>query len=307
MPDRKFQILLAFLAGTLILVGLFWLWPAQEATAQCGSQASSCKNCHEVQGKDPVNNDGTGWHQSHAFGDFCYLCHAGNNQSMDETEAHTGMVPPLSDVKAACQQCHLADLDERAQVYATTLGVEVGAGGGTGGTTTDSNTSSGTTSTDGAAIPDTSAIVMDDTDVIDYNMRYEGKTPINWGDVVVVAMIVLILFGGGAFVFYNERKRKGLPFLPQPKTAQALVTSPRAQRLAEAPVVAGYSNEITALLPLIAQLNPIGLHALQRLLENPEQANEMLNAISQLDPELVRRVRNMDRDSRALLLAVSGD
>ena len=57
-------------------------WP-RPASAQCGSSASSCKNCHEVQGQDAVNADGTGWHQSHAFGDFCYICHAGNNQSMD--------------------------------------------------------------------------------------------------------------------------------------------------------------------------------------------------------------------------------
>jgi hypothetical protein len=62
----------------------------------------------------PVNADGTGWHQSHAFGDFCYICHAGNNQAKDEAAAHEGMVPPLSDVRAACQQCHVADLDARA-------------------------------------------------------------------------------------------------------------------------------------------------------------------------------------------------
>jgi len=32
----------------------------QPVQAQCGSQASSCKNCHEVQGQDPVNGDGKG-------------------------------------------------------------------------------------------------------------------------------------------------------------------------------------------------------------------------------------------------------
>ncbi len=33
----------------------------------------------------------------------------------------------LSDVKASCQQCHAADLDARAQVYASTLGVTIGS------------------------------------------------------------------------------------------------------------------------------------------------------------------------------------
>src|SRR5512141_3312892 len=129
MHRRKLYFLLAT-AGLLILVvvGIALALP-QPAKAQCGSQASSCKNCHEVQGKDPVNADGTGWHQSHAFGDFCYICHGGNSQAADETAAHAGMVAPMSDVKAACQQCHADDLQARADVYAKTLNVEVGMGG----------------------------------------------------------------------------------------------------------------------------------------------------------------------------------
>ncbi len=90
----------------VIAIGLF-LATATPVSAQCGSQASSCKNCHEVQGQDPVNSDGTGWHQSHAFGDFCYICHGGNQQATDKDAAHQGMVDPLSDIKAACQQCHV--------------------------------------------------------------------------------------------------------------------------------------------------------------------------------------------------------
>lgn len=100
----------------------------QPVQAQCGSQVSSCKNCHEVQGQDPVNGDGKGWHIGHAFGDFCYICHAGNNQAVEKDAAHVGMVPPLADVKAACQQCHPNDLMERAQVYAITLGVDISTG-----------------------------------------------------------------------------------------------------------------------------------------------------------------------------------
>jgi len=64
---------------------------------------------------------------------------------------------------------------------------------------------------------------------------------------------------------------------------------------------------VTALLPQIAKLSPVGLHALKRLLENPEQANEMLHSLSRLDPELIRRIRTLDEGSRAMLLALSGD
>ncbi|MEJ2352930.1 MAG: hypothetical protein P8Y03_24345, partial [Anaerolineales bacterium] len=69
MPARKFRVLLPLLLGTLLAGGVILFMQPGRASAQCGSQASSCKNCHEVQGEDPVNNDGTGWHESHAFGD----------------------------------------------------------------------------------------------------------------------------------------------------------------------------------------------------------------------------------------------
>ena len=116
--------------GLIFLVsgGIFFLLPARPVSAQCGSQTSSCKNCHETQGQDPVNNDGTTWHSQHAFGDFCYLCHAGNNQATDKTASHTGMVDPLTDVVAACKSCHAKDYEAKAQIYATTLGVKVGSG-----------------------------------------------------------------------------------------------------------------------------------------------------------------------------------
>ena len=312
MPIRKYHFLISIGLGILGLAGLLFLLPATKASAQCGSQASSCKNCHEVQAKDPVNNDGKSWHTAHAFGDFCYACHGGNNTSMDKATAHTGMVAPLSDVKTACQSCHPNDLEARVKVYTDILGVPANSAAGstpaaTGAApaatpTSVSSAAGGTTGTTagGSTVIDTSS-----TNVIDYNQRYEatvlGRRFINWGDVIVGLLIVLILAGGGTYVYWNERKLRGLPFRRASAKPDAMLTT------GEIPVIEGYSPEVTALLPYIVKLNPVGLHALKRLLENPEQANEMLHSLSRLDPELVRRIRSLDDDSRAMLLALSGD
>ena len=111
MPFKRITFYIGSVGAMLLIMGIvLLLLPVTPVEAQCGSQASSCKNCHEVQGQLPVNNDGTGWHESHAFGDFCYMCHAGNPQATDVDAAHTGMVSPLSDIDAACKQCHAADL-----------------------------------------------------------------------------------------------------------------------------------------------------------------------------------------------------
>ena len=306
---KSFPVVLISL-GVLLVAGLLAFWPAQDANAQCGSQASSCKNCHEVQAQDPVNNDGTGWHQSHAFGDFCYLCHAGNPQSPDKDTAHTGMVPPLSDVKAACQSCHPSDLMDRAQVYATALGVEVGTGGDSSGGSSSGNSGS-TGSTAGDAGSDTGSasapgLIVDsgsDNNVVDYTQRYDetvlGQRSYNWGNIILWVLIVATVLGGGAFVFFNERKLRGLPAIP---ASSAKSTGDSAAPLVKVP---GYSEEVAAMLPLLAKLNPIGLTALKRLLENPDEANELLLSLSRLDPQLITRVRSMDRDTRALLLALS--
>lgn len=313
MLSRKYSFLIPIILGVIVLAGLLVFWPTGDANAQCGSQASSCKNCHEVQGKDPVNNDGTGWHQSHAFGDFCYICHAGNNQSMDEAEAHAGMVAPLSDVKAGCQSCHPGDLMDRAQVYATALGVEIGSGGdsappaggssdGSSDASAGGSESSSTPSESGTAELSAPAMVVDQADLVDYNQIYAGKRPINWGNVILIALIGLVALGGGGYVYMNERKLRGLPVIPRSEKRPSSATP-----TAELPDVEGYSTDVVALLPKIAQLNPIGLHALQRILENPEEASEMLHSLSRLDPELVRRMRTLDHESRTLLLALSGD
>lgn len=289
--------------GFAVLAAIVLFWP-QPASAQCGSQASSCKNCHEVQGQLPVNNDGNGWHTSHAFGDFCANCHAGNVQVTDKDAAHAGMVKPLEDIKTNCGACHPDDLQERAQVYASILGVTVvsdsgssSSGGGAAG-----GESAAPTTPEPSAPPADSAVVVNPPEVIDFNQRYEqavsGTGDVNWGDVTLAALIVIILIGGGGFVYWNERRLRGLgPSRPASEPAAA----------AQAVSLNAYPPEVVALLPLVAQLNPVGLRALKLLLQKPDEASELLHSLSRLDPELVHRIRMLDRDSRALLMGLAGD
>jgi cytochrome c553 len=70
MQFKRLTFWFVLIGLTLVTVSALALMTVQPASAQCGSQASSCKNCHEVQGQMPVNNDGSAWHKSHAFGDF---------------------------------------------------------------------------------------------------------------------------------------------------------------------------------------------------------------------------------------------
>jgi hypothetical protein len=275
---RKYSFLIPAILGILILVGLIAFWPTSGVNAQCGSQASSCKNCHEVQGQDPVNNDGTGWHQSHAFGDFCYICHGGNQQSTDKDSAHTGMVSPLSDVKAGCQSCHPNDLMDRAQVYATALGVQLDSAGSGGGqesspavqpASADQSTTSGATSAVSSAglTSSITEIAYDDPNLVNYAQRYEeivlGKHPVNWGNVILSVMIGLVLVGGGGYVISNEHLVK-ISFGETTK------------------VEGEYPTDVAGMLPEIARLKPKTRKSLKRILEHPKKADKVFDLIDSI-------------------------
>jgi hypothetical protein len=249
-------------AGLLLIfsIGLFFLLPAQKVSAQCGSQASSCKNCHETQAQDPVNNDGTAWHVSHAFGDFCYLCHAGNNQATDKTAAHTGMVDPLKDVVAACKSCHAADYPAKAQGYATTLGVTI------------SDTSAAPAPAAATAVPAlspaaASAAVVPAADMVNFSQRYDevalGKAPPNVGNIIAIVIIAVLVLGGGFFV----ARREGWINVSFQETKQIQGTFPA---------------DVVDMVPELLKLKPAARKDLRQILLKPATAGELFALVTKL-------------------------
>jgi hypothetical protein len=279
MHHRKLAFWL-ITAGIMFLIttGIFFLLPAQPVSAQCGSQASSCKNCHETQAQDPVNNDGTAWHTQHAFGDFCYLCHAGNNQATDKVSSHTGMVAPLADINASCQSCHPTDTLAKAQVYATTLGQVVS----TGGTGTSAPTQASAPASTGVASTPAPAAVVPSADMVDYSQRYDvvalGKTPANVGNIILIAILVVLVLGGGFFVL----RREGL----------INVSFEDPKRI---PVQEKYPADVVELLPALSKLKPVSRHTLKTILAKPQAAADLLASIDNLTH--VEPVESLPADS----------
>ncbi len=227
--------------------------------AQCGSQASSCKSCHEVAGEDPINDKGD-WHVSHAFGDFCEFCHGGNVQSPDKAEAHTGMVEPLGDLKLNCSSCHAKDFQAKAEVYAKTLGVTLGtkaeptkapaaAPAASGEATPAPAEPAAAPATPvpqpeaPAVNPETFTATPVSAEVIDYVAQYKsaplqastGGTNLFIAGLVVVGLTIV---GGSGVVVWSQKR-------PQPKAKPA--TDARSQALAK-------------LMPMLDKLDTTGLH-----------------------------------------------
>ena len=262
MHNKKTAFSLLITGVALVMLSAILLTLATPVHAQCGSQASSCKNCHEVQGEYPVNNDGTSWHEAHAFGDFCYICHGGNQQATDADTAHEGMVPPLSDVQASCQQCHFDDLEERAQVYADTLGIEYGMGA----TAPSSGTSETTSPPASESSLGCNEIVVDDPNLVDYNKMYEEATMgiknLSVGNAILGLLIGALVLGGGGFILYNEGW-VGVDY----------------ENVDE------YPEDLVEMLPEIAHLTPPARKKLQRILGDTKDASELLSKIDDASKE----------------------
>jgi hypothetical protein len=253
MHSKKTAFSFLFAGMAVVIAASIFLATASPASAQCGSQASSCKNCHEVQGELSVNADGAGWHQSHAFGDFCYICHAGNNQAKDKVAAHEGMVAPLSDIQAACQQCHVADLEARAQVYATTLGVTIGSGSAAPASGPSEAAPVSAEASPAFESNQCNQIVVDDPNVVNYAQNYDeivlGRKPVNWGNMILLGMIGVIVVGGGGFVATRE-KLINVKFGDTRK------------------VEVEYPTDVVEMLPKIAGLKPDARKSLKNILDN---------------------------------------
>lgn len=321
MVQRKFPApFWMVLLGSLVLV-ISLMWP-DTANAQCGSAASSCKNCHEVQAEYPVNNSGD-WHTAHAFGDFCEFCHAGNVQATDKGEAHTGMEYPLENINASCLSCHPSDVDERAAVYAVALGVTVGSNDG-GGTTAVTASDSPPADAAPPAEPDTTADtavadpspISDSGAIVDYNRQYDltvlnQREPVNVGNVILVIMLVGMT-GLAAYLIWRWegldvkwRDLRGVPALAG-GAGTAVLPSPRSRAPAAQPVAqpaAPSNDKLDDLLAQMQRVDPETLAALTRLLARP-QGWPIIRAVGKIDSRLVTAVHQLDPIDRDLLIAI---
>ena len=325
MPRIRPRIAIPIVLMTLMAAIVLWPTPVG---AQCGTQASSCKNCHEVQAKDPVNAKGD-WHVQHAFGDFCEFCHAGNVTATDKDTAHQGMVYPLGDLKANCSSCHAKDYQDKAAGYAKTLGVDLknppktGSGGSTssGGAPAapaaqPTNPPAAQSTQQAAPAPDSgspaqpsgsapSSANTQSGQILDLNQSRpaaDSTSPIapmpSTGDVIEAILIVVLLGAFAALIWRFE----GLG----PKWA-ALRGLPAMQPAAAGVTLQG-SPALDVLRPSLEQANPATLAALSRLLEgDPVRGGQMIEALARINPRLVEAVRRLSDSDLELLVALVRD
>ena len=121
MSAQKVSVRVLVVSLVLLAIGLTVLLAPQAAAAQCEDPEPSCCACHAT--AHPVVEQGE-WHTIHARKECCRACHGGNDRTDDQNAAHAGLIlHPLQDTYLACHQCHPADYQQRAEVFAVLLQV----------------------------------------------------------------------------------------------------------------------------------------------------------------------------------------
>ena len=112
--------------------------------------------------------------------------------------------------------------------------------------------------------PTGTELTIDDASFVNYVERYDeivlGKTPTNWGNVTLVALIGLLVVGGGTFVIWNEIRT----FAAREETKKA---------------EGEYPADVVEMLPALSALNPQPRRALRKILENPQKTDKVLGLI----------------------------
>ena len=275
---------------------------------QCGTQASSCKNCHEVKGEDPVNTEGE-WHVSHAFGDFCEFCHGGNVQATDKDAAHQGLIEPLGDVQANCSACH-DDYAALAQPYAAALGVTIGTGNGS--TPPPDQGAPGSSQPEPTPVPqpalDGSAGNTTGMDIVDYSAQYfaGSAASVSTGNLIVGGLLAVAIVGGGAFVYWNEKRLRRAD-RRSPSAGAADPASPVAAIAAPVEASGNLSPELARLLPTLQSLDPRTLRALRVILADRRSGEKLLQSLSLVNFAVLEEMKRLDKRELSLLLALAAE
>jgi len=184
------------------------------------------------------------------------------------------MIDPISNINTSCKSCHPTDAAAKAQVYAVTLGKQVGLGASTSsssqaaptaapaaGQSTSAPTQSAPAAAPAAAIPA--------VDMVDYSQRYDavalGKQPVNIGNIILVTLLAVFVLGGGLVVLRRE--------------GWINISFDNPKRVA---VQEKYPPDVVRMLPDLSRLKRASRKNLQNILAKPQAAGDLFASIDRL-------------------------
>jgi len=175
----------------------------RSAYAQCGTKASSCKTCHEVQGKLKSEYPKALATSSIPFGDFCVFCHAGDTKPRQSSRAIKACRPTRR-LGASCARAHESDCKRARREIRASFGCDAGPGSG------GSSTPRGPTpllpfvakvARGGSTLDLAGTALFVGSSGLTESQHLPTSQTVNWGNVTLAALALVLSLGGGSLVF----------------------------------------------------------------------------------------------------------
>ena len=140
------------------------------------------------------------------------------------------------------------------------------------------------------------------TEIVNYN---QPANSVNMGNVIVTLLLIVTEVGGGAFVYWNEKRLRKAKRV----VAVGAVLGAASQSGAEeaATSFAQLSPEVVKLLPTLKQLDPRTVKALRIILADRKRGEDLLQTLSVINFAVLDEMKRLDKKELSLLLALAAE
>jgi hypothetical protein len=137
--------------------------------------------------------------------------------------------------------------------------------------------------------------------IVDYT---QPAGAVNMGNVIVGFLLVATVAGGGAFVYWNEKR------LRKAKVAATAVAAAAVAQSAGEEAITSLDQlppEVVKLLPTLKQLDPRTLKALRIILSDRKRGEDLLQSLSVINFAVLDEMKRLDKKELSLLLALAAE
>jgi hypothetical protein len=121
------------------------------------------------------------------------------------------------------------------------------------------------------------------------------------GNVIVALLLIVTVVGGGAFVYWNEKR------LRKAKVATAAGAADQSAGEEASTPIDQLPPEAVKLLPTLKQLDPRTLKALRIILSDRKRGEDLLQSLSVINFAVLDEMKRLDKKELSLLLALAAE
>ena len=121
------------------------------------------------------------------------------------------------------------------------------------------------------------------------------------GNVIVALLLIVTVVGGGAFVYWNEKRLRKAKMIVAAGVAAPSAGEETIGSIDQLP------PDVVKLLPTLKQLDPRTVKALRIILADRKRGEDLLQTLSVINFAVLDEMKRLDKKELSLLLALAAE